>query len=71
MGNADGCFSDSMVCAIENDQNSNEMAAIDPDSCEMNVYLPVKLPETKLFNTQNVQILSSIGFPKVLSLILG
>ena len=72
MGNADGCFSDSLVCSIHNDPddpNTNDMVAVDPDSCELENYLPVKLPETKLFNTQNVQILSSIGFPKVLSLI--
>ena len=64
MGDSDGCFSDSMVCSIQNDPedtNSNDMAVIDPDSCE----LKVPLPETKLFNTQNVQISSSIGFPKV------
>ena len=56
MGNSDGCFSDTMVCSVTSDS-----ATIDPDSCELNV----ALPETKLFNTQNAQILSSIGFPKV------
>ena len=74
MGNSDGCFSNAMVCSMQNDPddpNSNEIAVVDPDSCELEDYLPVKLPETKLFNTQNVQILSSIGFPKVFSLISG
>jgi len=70
MGNSNECLSDSMVCSIQTDPeepNSNDMAAVDPVSCE----LKVSLPETKLFNTQNVQISSSIGFPKVISMTLA
>ena len=56
MGNSDGCFSDSMVCSV-----TENLATIGQGTCE----LEISLSETKLFTTQNAQILSSIGFPKV------